>query len=217
MNPFSTPYENVLSMLSTSEAWKKYFPGIQKEGLKVEYKLPEKSEVPPMKGIDFTTGKNVDLGKYWSDKGTDVSNFWNPKAAAEPASNELNPPTYEAPASPLDEDAIKRIIDYQRGQTRQTRAEEAAYNLGMMYPLQSAITDTALLMRQADLQNRIAGETARQNLPESFAQRSGMFQQNKALASGAFATELGAVSDAASKARRDVVAGLLAGRGRGTA
>jgi hypothetical protein len=51
-------------------------------------------------------------------------------------------------------------------------------------------------------------------MPESFAQRSNVFQQGKALASGAFATELGAVSEAASRARRDVVAGLMAGRGR---
>lgn len=213
MNPFSTPYENVLSVLSTSDAWKKYFPGIQKGGLQVAYKESGKAKVPPMKGIDFTTGKNVDLGKYLGDKGTDVSSFWNP-AAAEPSSNELNPPTYGEPASPLSKTDIKDIIDYQRGQTRQTRAEEAGYNLGMMYPLQKAVTDTALLMRQADLQNRIAGETARQNMPESFAQRSNVFQQGQALASGAFATELGAVSEAASRARRDVVAGLMAGRGR---
>lgn len=213
IDPFSTPYENVLSVLSTSDAWKKYFPGIQKGGLEVAYKKPGKTEIPPMKGIDFTTGKNVDLGKYLGDKGTDVSSFWNP-AAAEPPSNELTPPTYTTPASPLDEEALKRIIDYQRGQTSRTRAEEAAYNFGMMYPLQKAITDTALLMRQADLQNRIASETARQNMPESFAQRSNVFQQGQALASNAFATELGAVSEAASRARRDVVAGILAGRGR---
>ena len=83
-----------------------------------------------------------------------------------------------------------------------------------MYPLQEAVTGTALQMRQADLQNRLAGETARQNMPESYAQRSNVFQQGQALASGAFATELGAVSEAASRARRDVVAGLMAGRGR---
>jgi hypothetical protein len=145
MNPFSTPYENVLSVLSTSDAWKKYFPGIQKGGLEVAYKESKKDEVPSMKGIDFTTGKNVDLGKYLGDKGTDVSSFWNP-AAAEPSSNALTPPTYSEPASPLDEEAIKRIIDYQRGQTSRTRAEEAGYNLGMMYPLQKAVTDTALLV-----------------------------------------------------------------------
>ena len=211
MNPFSTPYENVLSVLSTSDAWKKYFPGIQKGG--VAYKKSKKDEVPSMKGIDFTTGKNVDLGKYLGDKGTYVSSFWNP-AAAEPSSNALTPPTYSEPASPLDEESLKRISNYLRGQTSRTRAEEAGYNLGMMYPLQKAVTDTALLMRQADLQNRIAGETARQNMPESFAQRSNVFQQGQALASGAFATELGAVSEAASRARRDVVAGLMAGRGR---
>jgi len=213
MNPFSTPYENVLSVLSTSDAWKKYFPGIQEGGLEVAYKESKKDKVPSMKGIDFTTGKNVDLGKYLGGEGTDASSFWNP-AAAEPSSNELNPPAYGGPASPLSKTDIKDIIDYQRGQTRQTRAEEAGYNLGMMYPLQKAVTDTALLMRQADLQNRIAGETARQNMPESFAQRSNIFQQGQALASGAFATELGAVSEAASRARRDVVAGLMAGRGR---
>jgi hypothetical protein len=214
MNPFSTPYENVLSMLSTSDAWKKYFPGIQKDPTQVAYSAPKKDSAPPMKGIDFTTGKNVDLGKYWEDKGTSVGNYWNPEASAEPPSNELMGPAYEQPASPLSKEDIQDILDYQRKQTRQTRAEEAAYNIGMMYPLQEAVTSTALQMRQADLQNRLAGETARQNMPESYAQRSNVFQQGQALASGAFATELGAVSEAASRARRDVVAGLMAGRGR---
>lgn len=214
MNPFSTPYENVLSMLSTSDAWKKYFPGIQKDPTQVAYSAPKKDNAPPMKGIDFTTGKNVDLGKYWEDKGTSVGNYWNPEASAETPSNELMGPAYEQPASPLSKEDIQDILDYQRKQTRQTRAEEAAYNIGMMYPLQEAVTSTALQMRQADLQNRLAGETARQNMPESYAQRSNVFQQGQALASGAFATELGAVSEAASRARRDVVAGLMAGRGR---
>ena len=109
---------------------------------------------------------------------------------------------------------IKDIIDYQRGQTRQTRAEETAYSLGTLPLYQKAITDTALLMQQAGLQNRIAGEYARGNMAPSFAERSNVFQQGQALASGAFATELGAVSEAASRARRDVVAGLMAGRGR---
>ena len=213
MNPFSTPYENVLSMLSTSDAWKKYFPGIQKDATQVAYSA-KKDSAPPMKGIDFTTGKNVDLGKYWEDKGTSVGNYWNPEASAEPSSNALMGPAYEQPASPLSKEDIQDILDYQRKQTRQTRAEEAAYNIGMMYPLQEAVTGTALQMRQADLQNRLAGETARQNMPESYAQRSNVFQQGQALASGAFATELGAVSEAASRARRDVVAGLMAGRGR---
>ena len=216
MNPFSTPYENVLSVLSTSDAWKKYFPGIQKGGLEVAYKESKKDEVPSMKGIDFTTGKNVDLGKYLGDKGTDVSSFWNP-AAAEPSSNALTPPTYSEPASPLDEESLKRISNYLRGQTSRTRAEEAGYNIGMMYPLQEAVTNTALLVRGADLQNRIAGETARQNMPESFAQRSNVFQQGQALASGAFATELGAVADARYKNQMGAVAGLMAGRGRGRA
>lgn len=213
IDPFSTPYENVLSVLSTSDAWKKYFPGIQKGGLEVAYKKPGKTEIPPMKGIDFTTGKNVDLGKYLGDKGTDVSSFWNP-AAAEPPSNELTPPTYPTPASPISQSENEKLLDYYLKQTRRTRAEEAAYNFGMMYPLQELVTNTGLLMRGADFQNKIAGETARQNMPESFAQRSNVFQQGQALASNAFATELGAVSEAASRARRDVVAGILAGRGR---
>lgn len=216
MDTFSTPYENVLALLGSSEAWKKYFPGLKGEGIKPAYKEADSSKMPQLKGIDFSTGKNVDLGKYWSGQNLDTSSFWNPQEM-EPSGNQISPPLYTTPASPLDTAAIKDIISFQQEQARKTRAEEAAYNLGMMAPLQQAVTDTALLMRQADLQNRLAAETARQNLPESYAQRSNIFQQGRALASGAFATELGAVSDAASRARQDVAAAIAAGRGFGRA
>lgn len=214
MDPFSTPYENVLALLGSSEAWKKYFPGLKGEGLKPAYKETAPGKAPEFKGIDFSTGKTVDLGKFWGGQNLDTSNFWNPQGA-EPGSNEINPPVYSTQASPLDTAAIKDIISFQQEQARKTRAEEAAYNLGMMAPLQQAVTDTALLMRQADLQNRLAAETARQNLPESYAQRSNIFQQGRSLASGSFATELGAVSDAASRARQDVAAAIAAGKGFG--
>lgn len=216
MNPFSTPYESVLSLLGTSDAWKKYMSGLQSESLKPAYKEPDKGSMPQLKGIDFTTGKTVDLGKYWGGQNLDVSNYWNPQEA-EPVSNAISPPSYQTPASPLDTAAIKDILAFQQEQTRKTRAEEAAYNLGMIAPLQQAITDTALLTRQADLQNRLAAETARQNLPESYAQRSNIFQQGRSLASGAFATELGAVSDAASRARQGIAAAIAAGKGFGRA
>jgi hypothetical protein len=221
MNTFSTPYENVLSLLGTSEAWKKYFPTLNPRGLQVEdiqpaYKETGSSKTPEFKGIDFSTGKTVDLGKFWGGQDLDVSSFWNPQSG-EPSSNQINPPAYSTDASPLSVEDIKDIIKFQRGETSKTRAEEAAYNIGMMVPLQKAVTDTALLMRQADLQNRLAAETARQNLPESYAQRSGIFQQGRGLASGAFATELGAVSDAASRARQDVAAAIAAGKGYGRA
>lgn len=207
-----TPYENVLALLGSSEAWKKYFPGLKGEGIKADYKETDLSKMPQLKGIDFSTGKSVDLGKYWGGQSLDTASFWNPQEV-EPSGNEITPPVYSTPASSLSVSDIKDIQE----QTRKTRAEEAAYNLGMMTPLQKAITDTALLTRQADLQNKLAAQTAYENLPTALAQRSLMYQQGRNLASGAFATELGAVSDAASRARQDVAAAIAAGRGFGRA
>ena len=212
----STPFENVLALLGSSEAWNKYFPAAKGEDFKTVYKEPASSKAPQFKGIDFSTGKTVDLGKFWGGQSLDTSNFWNPQEA-EPGSNEITPPVYSTPASSLSTADIKDILGFQQEQTRKTRAEEAAYNLGMMAPLQKALTDTALLTRQADLQNKIAAQTAYENLPTALAQRSLMYQQGRNLASNAFAEELGAVSTAASRARQDVAAAIAAGKGFGRA
>lgn len=221
MNTFSTPYENVLALLGTSEAWKKYFPTLNPRGLQVEdiqpaYKETGSSKTPEFKGIDFSTGKTVDLGKFWGDQNLDVSSFWNPQSS-EPSSNQINPPTYSTDASPLGVEDIKDIIRFQRGETSKTRAEETFYNALMLPYYQKAATDASLLGRQADLQNTLVAQTVYDALPTAAGKRSLSAQQARGLASGSFATELGAVSDAASRARQDVAAAIAAGKGYGRA
>lgn len=219
MNTFSTPYENVLSLLGTSEAWKKYFPTLNPRGLQVEdiqpaYKETGSSKTPEFKGIDFSTGKTVDLGKFWGDQDLDVSSFWNPKSD-EPSSNQINPPVYST--DPLNVKDIENIIRFQQEQARKTRAEETFYNALMLPYYQKAVTDASLLGRQADLQNTLTARTVYDALPTAAGERSLKSQQARGLAAGTFATELGAVSDAASRARRDVAAAIAAGKGFGRA
>jgi hypothetical protein len=212
----STPFENVLGLLGSSEAWKKYFPGIQSGRLDTVYQEPSKEKMPELKGIDFSTGKSVDLGKYWGGQSLDVSNFFNPQEG-EPASNAINPPSYETPASPLTVEDINRILKEKQEQTAQTRREEMAYNMGMIPILQQSLIGTADWARRTDLQNTLAAKAALQNMPESYAYRSNLFQQGAGLASNAFGTELGAVSDAASRARRDAADAIIGGKGFGRA
>jgi hypothetical protein len=208
MADFSTPFEAITSRLGSSAAWKKYFPGIATGAAPdySEYKqLPSKTQLPSFKGIDFTTGKAVDLGQY--------ANFGINSPGAEPSSNVLTPPTYSDPASPISETNLDRLYDKYRALAREQRADDYAYNLAMLDPLQKRVLDTAYKTRQWDLANRMVGEQYRQSLPESRAQVAASAQNQLAQASGGFATELDAVSNTAYRAAMANAQGL-APRGR---
>lgn len=206
MADLSTPFESITSRLGSSAAWKKYFPGIS-TGAAPDYSQykPSKVQLPSFKGIDFTTGKTVDLGQY-ANLGIDPS-------SAEPSSNELTPPTYSGDASPYKESDIDRLYNKYRDIAREQRAEDYAYNLAMLDPLQKRVLETAYKTRQWDLANRMTGEQFRQSLPESRALVAASAQNQLAQASGGFATELNAVSDAAYKAAMAQAQGLQS-RGR---
>jgi hypothetical protein len=201
MANFSTPSREASSRLGSSDTWKKYFPGLATGAPPINYAFqPSGNQLPPFKGIDFATGKTVDLGKY-------------AYASPEPLSNELTPPAYSTEASPYKEGDLDRLYDKYRNIAREQRAEDYAYNMAMLDPLQNRVLETAYKTRQWDLANRMAGERFLQNLPNALAERSALAQGQLAQASGSFATELGAVSDAAYKAAMAQAQGF-APRGR---
>lgn len=193
MADFSTPFEAITSRLGSSAAWKKYFPGIATGTAPgySEYK-PTNAKLPSFKGIDFTTGKSVDLNQY--------GNFGINSTGAEPLSNALTPPTYPNPASPISKSDLKETQSELKDLMREQRRDDYYYNLAMLDPLQKRVLDTAYKTRQWDLTNRMIGEQFKQSLPESRALVAASAQNQLAQASGGFATELGAVSDAAYKA-----------------
>jgi hypothetical protein len=208
MADFSTPFEAITSRLGSSAAWKKYFPGIA-TGTAPDYseykQLPSKTQLPSFKGIDFTTGKAVDLGQY--------ANFGINSPGAEPSSNVLTPPTYSDPASPISETNLDRLYDKYRALAREQRADDYAYNLAMLDPLQKRVLDTAQKTREMDLAYGSQGLNIREQSPSAVAARAASAQNQLAQASAGFATELDAVSNAAYRAAMANAQGL-APRGR---
>ena len=206
MADISSPFENITSLLGSSAAWKKYFPGISTgaapsyEGVK-----PAKTNLPSFKGIDFTTGKPVDLSMY--------ENVGVSGASPEPGANELTPPTYTSEASPYSEENLDRLYGKYRQYADEQRARDMAYNLAMLDPLQKSILKTAQQTRALDLAYGSQGLNIREQSPSAVAARAASAQNQLAQASGAFAQELGAVSDAAYKAAMANAQGL-APRGR---
>jgi hypothetical protein len=208
MADFSTPFEAITSRLGSSAAWKKYFPGIATGAAPdyYEYKqLPSKTQLPSFKGIDFTTGKAVDLGQY--------ANFGINSPGAEPSSNVLTPPTYSDPASPISENELDRLTRKYRDFAREIRTDEQAANLAMLGPLEASIKRTAGQTRALDFYYGNLGRQIVENLPSSVAARGLMAQQQADLGSQAFSRDLSAVSDAAWKSAMANAQGL-APRGR---
>lgn len=212
MADLSSPFAKVTSLLGSSAAWKKYFPGLSPSaGFSGSYKgvKPAKTNLPSFKGIDFTTGKQVDLGAFTSPEwGIDGS-------GATAKETPLTQPSYTTPASSISDEDLKKTKKELTQWADIQRQKDIATNLEMLGPLQNAVLQTAYKTRQWDLANRMAGEAYRQSLPESVAARGASMQQQRQSAQAGEALMLGAVADAAYKAAAANVAGLQAGTGLG--
>jgi hypothetical protein len=212
MADLSSPFANVTSLLGSSSAWKKYFPGLATGSQTTpSYKgsTPVKSGLPAFKGIDFATGKQVDLGAFAAPEwgvATTGSDFQE---------KPLSQPAYTTPASSISESDLEKTKKELTRWSDIQRQKDIATNLEMLGPLQNAVLQTAYKTRQWDLANRMAGEAYRQSLPESVAARGSSMQQQRQSAQAGEALMLGAVSDAAYKAAMTNIAGLQAGTGLG--
>jgi len=189
MSDFSTPFENITSLLGSSDAWKRYFGSdLAKPVAYSQYKPDKKSSALPwtVKGIDFDTGKTVDLGKF--------------AEAYTPPETDKELPTYDykTPASPYSSADLDAMYQKWSDAADQQRVKEFAYNLAYMEPLKQNILDTAYKTRQFDLQNKLYYQS---KSPVVAAELSALGQQQGALASGAFATELDAMTRAIAAAR----------------
>ena len=206
MADISSPFENITSLLGSSAAWKKYFPGLSTgtapsyEGVK-----PAKTKLPSFKGIDFTTGKPVDLSMY--------ENVGISEASPEPGANELTPPAYTSEASPYSEEELDRLYGKYRQYADEQRARDMAYNLAMLDPLQKSILKTAQQTRALDLAYGSQGLNIREQSPSQVAARGALAQQQMATAAGSEAQMLDAVSNAAYRSAMAQAQGL-APRGR---
>ena len=211
MADLSSPFEGVTSLLGSSSAWKKYFPGLATGPQSASYKgtQPVKSALPSFKGIDFATGKQVDLGAFASPEwGID-------KSGSDYSVTPLQGPEYTTPASSISESDLEKTKKELTRWSDIQRQKDIATNLDMLGPLQNAVLQTAYKTRQWDLANRMAGEAYRQALPESVAARGASMQQQRQSAQAGEALMLGAVSDAAYKAAMANAVGLQAGTGLG--
>jgi hypothetical protein len=198
MSSFSTPFENITSLLGSSDAWKRYFGSDRtKPADYSQYKPDKSSSALPwsVKGIDFDTGKTVDLGQFAE------------AYAASGADKELTPFEYKSSASPYSDADIDSMYKKWSGIADQQRVKELATNLAYMKPLQQSILDTAYKTRQFDLQNKLYYQS---KSPVVAAELSAMGQQQGALASGAFATELDAMTRAIAAARDANIRGMAA-------
>lgn len=180
----SVPFDAITGLLGSSDAWKKYFPGLSRSSSAPDYSSykpsKEASALPwSLKGIDFTTGKTVDLNAFGQPQ------------------TELTPPSYDTPASPYSSDDIKQMYRDYSEMADEQRLKDEASQYGFMKALQGDILDTAYKTRQWDLQNKL---NYQKWSPVVAADIAATKQQQQSAASGDFARELGAVSDAAYKA-----------------
>lgn len=207
----ATPFENVTGLLGSSAAWKKYFPGLQTRNLGASYKTDEPakpdavftSPLPSFKGIDFSTGKPVDLNQYSSFAiGTQP-----PLAQQTPG---LEYEGYNALPTNSELARIQSLKDvfYDPQRYAQMRELESAYTLRDIRNLYPFLSQAG---REATQRSLGASLTYDINAPTKQQARAASQQQQMATAAGSEAALLGAVSDASYKAAMANIAGLRSG------
>ena len=172
---------------------------------------PKGKDNPVFKGIDFTTGKTVDLGQYSDGFVAKEEN---------PYYGKVDPydfrPSETKPTEGLWDVVLDpRAIEAQRIQS-QLRREENAYDAAMAQQMfQSYIPEMERLAKSTRLTDYNLGMMADVYSPTRQQQRAASAQQQMATATGAEATMLGAVNQAAYNNAMANIAGLRAGMRRG--
>lgn len=177
---------------------------------------PKGKKNPVFKGIDFTTGKTVDLGQY-----ADVKNepwFERPEApSVEPG---FNPYDFKPSETKPTEGLWDVILDPRAIEARrinsQLRREENLYDAMLAQQMfQSYVPEMERLAKSTRMTDYQLGMLADIYSPTKQAQRSGIEQEKAARASSAEAGMLTAVNEAAYKNAMANIAGLRSGMRRG--
>ena len=165
--------------------------------------------VPSFKGIDFTTGKTVDLGKYAGGfaVGTEPPFAQKP----EPTPGEFKPETKSPTTGMFNELLSPEFETFQQRQS-QRRKEENLYDALLTQQMfQSYIPAMERLAKSTRLTDYQLGLMADIQSPTRQQERAASAQQQMATATGSEAAMLSAVNDAAYKNAMANIAGLRAG------
>lgn len=168
---------------------------------------PKGKENPVFKGIDFTTGRTVDLGQY-ADTAENTSQSPESTYNFKPSETKPTEGFWDVILDPKAIEA-RRIAS-------QLRREDSAYDAAMAQQMfQSYIPEMERLARSTRIMDYQLGLKADINSPTRQQQRAAVAQQQAATAAGAEAGLLSAVNDAAYKNAMANIAGLRSGMRRG--
>ncbi len=172
---------------------------------------PKGKKNPVFKGIDFTTGRTVDLGQY-SDAAESSSQS--------PESSYRFKPEFSSQGSSPTTGMFGELLspEFEEFQQRQSqkRREENLYDAMLTQQMfQSYIPEMERLAKSTRMIDYRLGLKADINSPTRQQQRAAVAQQQAATAAGAEAGLLSAVSDAAYKNAMANISGLRSGMRRG--
>jgi len=171
---------------------------------------PKGKENPIFKGIDFATGKTVDLGQYGGDL---IAKEENPFSNSDPynfRSSETKPT--EGMFDWYKDPDLRAFIDEQDRRALNRNIQDAALSQQMF---QSYIPEMERLAKSTRLTDYNLGMMADVYSPTRQQQRAASAQQQMATATGSEAAMLSAVNQAAYNNAMANIAGLRSGMRRG--
>ena len=183
-----------------------YAPGVVAQNV---FNKPQ----PSFKGIDFTTGKTVDLGKY--SRGFAIGT--EPPFAEKPESKpgEFKPET-KSPTQGMFGELLSPEFETLQQRQSQRRKEENLYDALLTQQMfQSYIPAMERLAKSTRLTDYQLGLMADIQSPTRQQERAASAQQQMATATGAEAAMLNAVNQAAYNNAMANIAGLRSGMRRG--
>lgn len=183
-----------------------YAPGVVAQNV---FNKPQ----PSFKGIDFTTGKTVDLGKY--SRGFAIGTEPPFAEKPEPKPGEFKPETKSPTQGMFGELLSPEFETFQQRQS-QRRKEENLYDALLTQQMfQSYIPAMERLAKSTRLTDYQLGLMADIQSPTRQQERAASAQQQMATATGAEAAMLNAVNQAAYNNAMANIAGLRSGMRRG--
>jgi hypothetical protein len=172
---------------------------------------PKGKDNPVFKGIDFTTGRTVNLGQYSDGFVAKEEN---------PYYGKVDPYDFRPSETKPTEGMFGELLSpefeaFQRRQSQQRREENLYDAMLSQQMFQSYIPEMERLAKSTRLTDYNLGMMADVYSPTRQQQRAASAQQQMATATGAEATMLGAVNQAAYNNAMANIAGLRAGMRRG--
>lgn len=183
-----------------------YAPGVVAQNV---FNKPQ----PSFKGIDFTTGKTVDLGKY--SRGFAIGTEPPFTEKPEPKPGEFKPET-KSPTQGMFGELLSPEFETLQQRQSQRRKEENLYDALLTQQMfQSYIPAMERLAKSTRLTDYQLGLMADIQSPTRQQERAASAQQQMATATGAEAAMLNAVNQAAYNNAMANIAGLRSGMRRG--